>query len=78
MTDGLYKQGKAAQQNTLVSSFDLQQVIPVLKITVGRFVLKRRKQVKNFGIHDYGEDKRYMYLCSKDEARHESDYICGR
>jgi hypothetical protein len=40
-------------------------VIPVLKITLGRFDLKRRLQVKNFGIHGYGEDKRYMYMCSK-------------
>jgi hypothetical protein len=41
-------------------------VIPVLKITLRRFVLERRLQVKNFGIHGYGEEKRYMSLCSKD------------
>jgi hypothetical protein len=41
-------------------------MIPVLKITLSRLVLKRRIQVKNFGIHGYGEDKRYMSLCSKD------------
>jgi len=41
-------------------------VIPVLKITSGRFVLKRNLQVKNFGIRGYCEDKRYMCMCSKD------------
>ena len=65
-TDVLYKQETAVQRNKLVISFDLQQVIPVLKITLGRFVLKRRLQVKNIGIHGYGEDKSYMYKCSKD------------
>jgi hypothetical protein len=53
-------------------------VIPVQKITVGRFVLERRLQVKNFGIHDYSEDKRYMCMCFKDEVRHGSDNICSR
>jgi hypothetical protein len=40
MTDDLHKKGKAAKHDTLVTSFDLQHVMPVPKLTSSTSLIK--------------------------------------
>lgn len=61
----------------LVISFDLQQALPIPKLTTGPAFYCRKIWMYNLGIHDCTEGKGYMFLWTEDTAKRGSDEVAS-
>ncbi|CAH0564506.1 unnamed protein product [Brassicogethes aeneus] len=61
----------------LVISFDLQQAMPIPKLTTGPAFYCRKIWLYNLGIHDCTAEQGYMYLWSEDKAKRGADEIAS-
>lgn len=66
---------KSSSSKTHVLAFDLQQALPTPSLTVGPAFYLRKLWTYNFGIHDCGTDKGYMYVWTEDTAKRGSEEI---
>ena len=58
-------------------SFDLQQALPVPKLTTGPAFYCRKLWLYNFGVHDCRHGKGYMFVWGEETGRRGSDEICS-
>ncbi|XP_049799113.1 uncharacterized protein LOC126234464 [Schistocerca nitens] len=58
-----------------VIAMDMQQTFPTPKLTVGPAFYKRKIWTYNYGIHDCGSNKGYMFLCSEKDGGRGSDEV---
>lgn len=62
-------------ENKLVISFDLQQAMPVPKLTTGPAFYSRKIWLYNLGVHDCTNERGYMYVWTEDQAKRGADEI---
>lgn len=62
---------------TLVISFDLQQALPVPKLTCGPAFYCRKICFYNFGLHDCTNSKGHMFLWGEETGHRGSDEMCS-
>lgn len=62
---------------TLVISFDLQQALPIPKLTTGPAFYCRKIWLYNLGIHDCTNGKGHMFLWTEDIAKRGSDEVAS-
>lgn len=61
----------------LVISFDLQQSMPLPKLTTGPAFYCRKIWLYNLGIHDCTNKKGFMYLWTEDQAKRGADEVAS-
>lgn len=65
------------KSRTLVISFDLQQAMPLPKLTTGPAFYSRKVWMYNLGIHDCTAGKGHMFLWTEDTAKRGSDEVAS-
>lgn len=60
-----------------VISFDLQQAMPIPKLTTGPAFYCRKVWLYNLGVHDCSNGQGYMFLWTEDKAKRGSDEIAS-
>lgn len=68
---------KIDTNNKYVISFDLQQAMPIPKLTTGPAFYCRKIWLYNLGVHDCTSGQGYMYLWTEDKAKRGSDEIAS-
>lgn len=61
----------------MVISFDLQQAMPIPKLTTGPAFYCRKIWLYNLGVHDCTSGQGYMYLWTEDKAKRGADEVAS-
>ena len=77
MQNLLKSESEKKNPKSLVISFDLQQALPVPKLTSGPAFYCRKLWLFNFGVHDCTNGKGYMFVWGEETGKRGSDEMCS-
>lgn len=77
MQNLLKSKSEEIQPGTLVITFDLQQALPIPKLTTGPAFYCRKLWLYNFGVHDCTNNQGYMFVWGEETGKRGSDEMCS-